>query len=46
MPLRVVELSPAHYTAYAVFDSGTWRFTTVVSVDGRSQSFSVERVLS
>jgi len=46
MPLRVVELSRGHYTAYAVFDSGTWRFTTAVSVEGRSRSFSVERVLS
>jgi hypothetical protein len=46
LPLRVVKLSPGHYTAYAVFGSGTWRFTTVEVVDGRLLSFSVERVLS
>ena len=46
MQLRVVELSTGHYIAYAVFDSGTWRFTTTTSVGGRPRSFSVERVLS
>ena len=45
-PLRVVELSRGHFIAYAVFDSGTWRFTTVVALDGQPRSFSVERVLS
>ncbi len=45
--LRVVRLSPGHYTAYAVFDPpGTWRFTTSARIDGRSQSFSIERPLS
>ncbi len=46
MPLRLVKVSAGHYIAYAVFDAGTWRFTGVVTVDGRAQSFSVERVLS
>ncbi len=46
MPLRVVTLSPGHYTSYAVFDPGTWRFTVVEVIEGRSRSFSVERVLS
>jgi len=46
MALRVVRLSPGHFSAYAVFESGTWRFTTVEMIDGRPQSFSIERVLS
>jgi len=47
MSLRMVRLSPGHYTAYAVFEPpGTWRFTTTEEIDGRSQSFSVERGLS
>jgi hypothetical protein len=46
MTLRMVRLSPGHYSAYAVFDAGTWRFTAVEAIDGRPQSFSVERVLS
>ncbi len=46
MALRVVRLSPGHYTAYAVFEPGTWRFTTVEMIDGRPQAFSIERVLS
>jgi heavy metal translocating P-type ATPase len=46
MPLRIVTLSPGHYTSYAVFDPGTWRFTVVEVIEGRSRSFSVERVLS
>jgi hypothetical protein len=41
-----VKLSPGHYTAYGVFDAGTWRFTAVEVIDARSQSFSIERVLS
>ena len=46
MALRVVKLSQGHYSAYAVFEPGTWRFTTVEMIDGRPQSFSIERVLS
>jgi hypothetical protein len=46
MALRMVKLSPGHYSAYAVFGPGTWRFVTVEVIDGRPQSFSVERVLS
>ncbi len=46
MPLRLVRLSPGHFIAFTVFDAGTWRFSVVGVVDGRSQSFSIERVLS
>jgi len=46
MALRMVKLSPGHYSAYAVFSPGTWRFVTVEVIHGRPQSFSVERVLS
>jgi heavy metal translocating P-type ATPase len=46
MTLRIVRLSPGHYTAYGVFAAGTWRFSAVEVIDGRSQSFSFERVLS
>jgi len=46
MTLRMVKLSPQHYTAYAVFAAGTWRFTAVEVIDGRSQSFSIVRILS
>ncbi len=46
MALRIVKLSPGHYTAVAVFDAGTWRFRAVEVIDGRPQSFSIERVLS
>ncbi len=46
MPLRLVRLSPGHYIAFTVFDTGTWRFTVVGVIDGRSRSFSIERVLS
>jgi hypothetical protein len=44
--LRVVPLSTDHYIAYTVLGPGTWRFRVDVTVDGRSRSFSVERVLS
>jgi hypothetical protein len=46
MALRMVELSPGHYIAYAVFDPGTWRFSAVTTIDGHSHAFSIERVLS
>ena len=46
MVLRMVKLDPGHYSAYAVFSPGTWRFVTVEVIHGRPQSFSFERVLS
>jgi hypothetical protein len=46
MPLRMVRLSPGHYSAYAVFGAGTWHFRGVEVIDARSRSFSIERVLS
>ena len=46
MPLRLVKLSVGHYTAYGVFEAGTWRFTTVDVINGRSRSFTIKRALS
>jgi heavy metal translocating P-type ATPase len=46
MVLRIVKLSAGHYTAYGVFAAGTWRFRAAEVIDGRTQSFSIERVLS
>ncbi len=46
LPLRMIRLSPSHYTAYAVFDPGNWRFTIRGRVGGHLRTFSVTRVLS
>ena len=46
VPLRMIRLSPSHYTAYAVFDPGNWHFTIQGSVGGKLRTFSVTRVLS
>ena len=39
--LRIVTLGRGHYVAYTVLDSGRWRFDVVMTIDGRSQRFSV-----
>jgi hypothetical protein len=44
-PLRMVRLSPSHFTAYAVFGSGDWRFVAHELVDGHRRTFSVTRTL-
>ncbi len=44
--LRMIRLSPSHYTAYAVFDPGNWRFAVRGRVGGRLRTFSVTRGLS
>jgi heavy metal translocating P-type ATPase len=45
-PLRMVRLSPGHYTAYAVFSRGDWRFAVHGLVDGHARAFSVTRAFS
>ena len=42
MALRIVRLSPGHYSAYGVFAAGSWRFTATESrwSTGRTRSFS------
>jgi copper-transporting P-type ATPase V len=46
VPLRMIRLSPSHYTAYAVFAPGNWRFTVSGRVGGHLRTFSVTRTLS
>jgi heavy metal translocating P-type ATPase len=45
-PLRMIRLSPSHYTAYAVFGPGDWRFTAHERLNGHPRTFSVTRVFS
>jgi heavy metal translocating P-type ATPase len=44
--LRMIRLSPSHYTAYALFARGEWRFSVHALVDGHARTFSVTRALS
>ncbi len=46
MSLRMTRYGPSHYTAYAVFAPGTWRFRVHGLVGGRPTTFSVTRVLN
>jgi soluble P-type ATPase len=45
-PLRMIRLSPGHYTAYTVLGRGDWRFTVHGLVDGHARTFSVTRAFS
>jgi len=46
MTVPLYRLSPGHYIGFPVLGKGTWRFTVSAIDDGRSRSFSIERVLS
>jgi len=46
VPLRMIRVGPSHYTAYVVFDPGSWRFTIRGRVGGHLRTFSVTRTLS
>ena len=45
-PLRMIRYGNSHYTSYAVFAPGTWRFTVHSVLGGQPVTFSVTRVLS
>jgi len=46
MSLRIIRFGPSHYTAYAVFGPGIWRFHVRGLVGERPVTFSITRVLN
>jgi copper-transporting P-type ATPase V len=42
---RQLRLSPGHFVDYPTLGKGTWRFSMTVTIDGRTQRFSVSRLV-
>jgi hypothetical protein len=43
--IRLATLSTGHFVGYTTLSTGTWRFNVLVRIGGRTDSFSVSRVL-